>query len=207
MLPNYLILCRALLLLPSVFPSTRVFSNELTLCIRWPKYWSFTFSINLSNSYSGLISFRIHSFDLLPVQGTQESSPTPQFKSIDSSPLSLFCGPTLTSIHDYWESHRFESTDICQQIMSLLFNMLSSFVIAFLPRTKRFLIARLQSPSAVILEPKKIVCRCFHCFSIYLPVREQWLRCTGATVRRYPTSKGREALANWWALEWRLCSP
>ena len=159
---NYLILCHLLLLLPSIFPSTMVFSNELTLCIRWPKYWSFTFSINLSNSYSGLISFRIHSFDLLTVQGTQESSPTPQFKSIDSSPLSLFCGPTLTSIHDYWESHRFESTDICQQIMSLLFNMLSSFVIAFLPRTKRFLIARLQSPSAVILEPKKIVCRCFH---------------------------------------------
>ena len=115
MLPNYLILCRALLLLPSVFPSTRVFSNELTLCIRWPKYWSFTFSINLSNSYSGLISFRIHSFDLLPVQGTQESSPTPQFKSIDSSALSLLHSPTLKSIRDHGKNHSLDQTDFSRQ--------------------------------------------------------------------------------------------
>ena len=81
---NHLILCRPLLLLTSIFPSIRVFSNELALCIRWPKSWGFHFSISLSNEYSGLISFRIDWFDLLAVQGTQESSPTPQFKSINS---------------------------------------------------------------------------------------------------------------------------
>ena len=84
------------------------------------------------------------------------------------------------------------------KVMSLLFNMLSRLVITCLPRSKGPLISWLQSPSAVILEPKKIVCRCFHCFSIYLPVREQWLRCTGATVRRYPTSKNKgRAPARW----------
>ena len=84
---NHLILCYPLLLLPSIFPSIRVFSNESVLCIRWPKYWSFNFSISPSDEYSGLISFRIDWFDLLAVQGTQESSPTPQFKSINSSAL------------------------------------------------------------------------------------------------------------------------
>ena len=105
-LSNHLILCRPLLLLPSVFPSIKVFSNELVLCIRWPKYWSF--SISPSNEYSGLISFRIDWFDLLAVQGSQESSPTPKFKSINSSALSFLCGQTLTSIHDYWKNHSFD---------------------------------------------------------------------------------------------------
>ena len=91
---NHLILCRPLLLLPSVFPSRRVFSNELVLCIRWPKYWSFSLSISPSNEYSGLISFRIDWLDLLAVRGTQESSPTPQFKSINYSALSFLYGPT-----------------------------------------------------------------------------------------------------------------
>ena len=100
---NCLILCYLLLLLPSVFPSIRVFSSELALCIRWPKYWSFRFSIILSNEYSGLISFRIDWFDLLAVQGTQELSPTPQFKSINSSTFSFLYSPTLTSIPDYWK--------------------------------------------------------------------------------------------------------
>ena len=86
---NHLILCRPLLLPPSVFPSIRVFSNESVLCIRWQKYWSFSFSISPSNEYSGLISFRIDWLDLFAVQGTQEFSPTPQFKSISSSVLSL----------------------------------------------------------------------------------------------------------------------
>ena len=97
---NHLILCHPLLLLPSIFPSTRVFSKELALCIRWPKYWSF--SISSSNAYSGLISFRIDWLDLLAVQGTLKNLlPTPQSKSINYSGLSLFYGPTLTSIHDY----------------------------------------------------------------------------------------------------------
>ena len=90
-----------LLLLPSIFPSIRVFSNESVLCIRWPKYWSFSFSISPSNEYSGLISFRIEWLHLLAVQGTLKSSPTPQFKSINSWALSLLYGPTFTSICDY----------------------------------------------------------------------------------------------------------
>ena len=97
MLSNHLILCCPLLLLPSIFPSIRVLSNESALHIRWPKYWSFSFSISPSNKYSRLISFKIDWFDLLAVQGTsQESSPAPQFKSINSSALSFFYGPTLT---------------------------------------------------------------------------------------------------------------
>ena len=101
---NHLFLCHPLLLLPSVFPSISVFSNELALHIRWPKYWSFSFSIHPSNKYSRLISFRIDWFDILAVQGTQESSLAPQFESINSSALSLLYGPTLTSVHDYWKN-------------------------------------------------------------------------------------------------------
>ena len=100
---NHLILYHPLLLPPSIFPSIRVFSNESALCIRWPKYWSFSFSISPSNEYSGLIPFRIDWFDLLAIQGTLEFSPAPQFKSISSSVLSLLYGPTLTHIHDYWK--------------------------------------------------------------------------------------------------------
>ena len=106
---NHLTLCRPLLLLPSIFPSIRVFSNESALCIRWPKYWSFSFNISPSSEYSGLISFRMDWLDLLAVQGTlQESSPTPQFKSINSLKLSFLHSPTLTSIHDYWKNHRLD---------------------------------------------------------------------------------------------------
>ena len=106
---NHLILCCPLLLLPSIFPSIRVFSNESVLRIRLPKYWSFNFSISLSNEYSGLVSFRIDSFDLLAAQGTlKESSPTPQFKSINPLRFSFLYGPTLTSMHDYWKKHSFD---------------------------------------------------------------------------------------------------
>ena len=105
---NHHILCRPLLLLPSIFPSIRVFSNESVLCIRWPKYWSFYFSISPSNEYSGLISFRIDWFDFLAVQGTLESSPTPQFKGINSLALSFLYGPALISIYDYWKNHNFD---------------------------------------------------------------------------------------------------
>ena len=104
--PSYLILCHPLLLLPSIFPSIRVFSNESVLRIRWPKYWNFSFSISPSNEYSGLTFFRMDWFHLLAVQGTL-NSPTPQFKSINSSAFSLLYGPTPTSIHDYWKNHSF----------------------------------------------------------------------------------------------------
>ena len=104
---NDLILCRPLLL-PSIFLSIRVFSNELALCIRWSKYWSFSFNISPSNEHPGLICFRMDWLDLLAVQGTQESSPTPQFKSINSSVLSFLYSPTLTSMHDYWKNYRLD---------------------------------------------------------------------------------------------------
>ena len=153
---NHLILCHPLLL-PSIFPSIRVFSNESVLFIRWPKYWSFSFSISPSNEYSGLISFRTDWFDLLAVQGTLKSLlTTTQFKSIKSSPLSFHYGPTLTSIHDDWKNHSFDKITFVSKVMSLLFNMLSRLIVAFLPRSKHLLISWVQSTSAVILEPPKI---------------------------------------------------
>ena len=145
---NHLILCCPLLLLPSVFPSVRVFSSESALHVRWPKYWSFRFSISPFNEHPGLITFRMDWLDLLAVQGTQESSPTPQFKSISSSALSFLYSPTLTSIHDYWKIIALTRQTFVSKGMSLLFNMLSRFVIAFLPRRKHLLISWLQSPSA-----------------------------------------------------------
>ena len=105
---NYISLCHPLLLLPSIFPSIRVFSNESALLIWWPKNWSFSCSISPSKEHPGLISFRMDWLGLLAVWDTQESSPTPQFKSIDSSVLSFLYSPTLTSIHDYWKNHSFE---------------------------------------------------------------------------------------------------
>ena len=107
MASNHLIFCHPLLL-PSIFPSIRVFSKESVLCIRWPKYWSFSFSISPSNECSGLISLRTDWLDLLAVRGTLKSSPTPQFKSINSSAFSFLYSPTLTSIHDYWKNHIFD---------------------------------------------------------------------------------------------------
>ena len=109
---NHLILCRPLLLLPPIPPSIRVFSNESVLHIRWLKYWSF--SISPSSEYSGLISFRIDWFNFLAnPRDSQESSPAPQFKSINSSVLSLLYGPALTSIHDHWKNHSFDYMDLC----------------------------------------------------------------------------------------------
>ena len=110
---NHLILCHPLLLLPSIFPRIRIFSNKSVLHIRWPKYWSFSFSISPSNEYSRLLSFRIDWLDLLAVQGTLKSSPASQFESINSSVLSLLYGSTLTSIHDYWKNHSFDYTYLC----------------------------------------------------------------------------------------------
>ena len=157
MLFNDLILCCPLLLLPSVFPSIRVLFNELALRIRWPKYWSFIFNNSLSNEYSRLTYFRMDWLDLLAVQGTlKESSAAPQFKSINSLVLSLSYGLILTW---YMTTEKNHSSDYIQtmvgKVMSLLFNTLSRFVIAFLPRSKHLLISWLQSPFAVILESRK----------------------------------------------------
>ena len=125
--PHHLILCCSLLLLSSIFPSIRVFSNESALHIRWPKY-SFSFNISPSSEHSGLISFRMDWLDLLAVQGTlQESSPTPQFKSINSSALSFLYSPILTSVHDYWKNHSLTRQTFVAKVMPLLFNMLSRF--------------------------------------------------------------------------------
>ena len=167
MLSNHLIVLSCpLLLLPSLFPSIRIFSNESLLPIRWPKYWSF--SISPSNEYSGLISFRIDWFNLLAVQGTFKS--LLQHHNSKASILwclaffmVLFSNPYMTTGKTIALT-----MDLIGKVMSLFFNMLSRFVIAFLPRSKHLLISWLQLPPAVILEPKKIVCNCFHCFPIYL---------------------------------------
>ena len=113
--------CHCLLHPPSIFPSLRVFSNESTLCIKWPKYWSFSFSISSSNESSVLISFRIDWLDLLAVQGTLKGLLQHHSGGIHSLVLSLLYGPTLTFIYDDWKNHNFDYMDLCQQMMSLLF--------------------------------------------------------------------------------------
>src|SRR5574341_434317 len=150
-------LCCPLLLLPSMFPSIRVFSNESTLHIRWPKYWSFSFSISPSNEYLGFISFRIDWFDLLAVQGTLKS--LLQHHSSKASILSCSAFFMVQLSHQYLTTGKIIALTrwtFVSRVMSLLFNMLPRFVIAFLPRSKRLLISWVQSPSAVILEPPKI---------------------------------------------------
>ena len=136
----------------------RVFSNESVLRIRWPKYWSFSFSISPSNEYSGLISFRTDWLDLLAVQG---SAPTPQLKTINSVVLSFVYSPTLTSIHDYWKNHSLTRQTFAGKVMSLLFNMLSRLVMTFLPRSKRLLL-----PSSN---------RVFYIFFLYFKVAQSCL--------------------------------
>ena len=134
---NHLILCRPLLLLPSIFPIIRVFSNESVLCIRWPKDWSFSFNIGPSIEYSGLISFRIDWLHLLAVpRGSQESSPSPQFKSINSSVLAYFIVQLSHPYMTVGKTIPLTRWTFVGQVMSLLFNMLSRLVIAFLPRSK-----------------------------------------------------------------------
>ena len=167
---NHLILCRLLLLMLSIFPSIRVFSNESVLCT-WPKYWSFSFNISPSNEYSGLISFRVDWLDLLAVQGTLKSLLQHHRSKASTLQPSAFFMVQLS--HPYittGKSIALTRRTFVGKVMSLLFNMLSRFVIAFLPRSKHLLISWLQLPSAVISEPpQNKVCHCFHCFSIYLP--------------------------------------
>ena len=154
---NHLILCRPILLLPSIFPRIRVFSNESVLHIRWPKDWSFSFSISLSNEYSGLISFRMDWLDFLAVQGTLKS--LLQHRSSKASILWSSAFFIVQLSHPYMTTGKTKALTrwiFVGKIMSLFFNMLSSLVITFLPRSKLLLISWLQSPSAAILEPKKI---------------------------------------------------
>ena len=145
---NHLILCHPLFLLPSIFPSIRVFSNESVLHIRWPKYWSFSFRICPSNEYSGLISFRMHWLDLLAVQGTLKAS----ILWCSTFFMVQLAHPCMT----IGKPRALTRGTSVGKIMSLVFNMLPTLVIAFLPRSKHLLISWLQSPSAVILKPKKI---------------------------------------------------
>ena len=167
---SHLILCRPLLLLPPIPPSIRVFSNKSTLHIRWPKYWSFSFSIIPSKEHPGLICFRMDWLDLLAVQGTLKN--LLQHHSSKASILRCSAFFTVQLSYPYVATGKtiaLTRWTFVGKVMSLLFNMLSRLVITCLLRSKRLLISWLQSPSAVILEPKKIVWHCFHCFPIYFP--------------------------------------
>ena len=153
---NHLMLCRPLLFLPSIFPGISVFSNESARHIRWPKYWSFSFTISPSNEHPGLISFRMDWLDPLAVQGTLKS--LLQHHSPKSSIFWLLAFFTVQLSHPYMTTGKIMALTrqtFVGKVMSLLFNMLSRLVITFLPRSKRLLISWLQSPSAVILEPPK----------------------------------------------------
>ena len=155
MTSNHLILCSPLLLLPSIFPRNRIFSNESVLPIRWSKYWSFSFNINPSSEHPGLISFRMNWFDLLRVQGTLKSL---QHHSSKASILWRSAFFTVQLSDPYMTTGKtiaLTRRTFIGKVMSLLFNMLSKLVITFLPRSKRLLISWLHSPSAVILEPRK----------------------------------------------------
>ena len=156
---NHLILCHPLLLLPSIFPRTRVFSNESTLHIRWPKYWSFSFSISPSNEYSGLISFRIAWLDLLVVQGTLKS--LLQYHSSKASILKRSAFFIVQLSHPYMTGKTIALTrwTFVGKVMSLFFNMLSSLVITFLPRSKCPLISWQESPSVFPLSKFPLLIR------------------------------------------------
>ena len=167
---SHLILFRPLPLLPPIPPSISVFSNESTLCMRWPKYWSFSFSISPSNEHPGLICFRMDCLDLLAVQGTCKS-----LLQHHSSKAPVLWHSTFFIVqlsHPYTTTGKtiaLTTQTFIGKVMSLLLNMLSRLVIYFLSRRKPLLLSWLQSPSAVTLEPKKIVFHYFHCFPIYLP--------------------------------------
>ena len=167
--PSHPLTGRPILLLPSIFPSIRAFSNESALCIRWPKYWSFSFKISPSSEHPGLISFKMDWLDLLAVQGTLKS-----LLQHHSSKASIHRHSAFFIVqfsHPYMITGKtiaLTRWTFVGKVMSLLFNMLSRLVITFLPRSKRLSTSWLQSPSAVILEPPKIKSVTVHCFSIYL---------------------------------------
>ena len=167
---NHFILYRTLLLPTSNFPSIAVFSNESTFHMRWPEYWSFSCSISPSKEHPGLISFIMDWLDLLAVQGTLKS--LLQYHSLKASVLQCSTFFIVQLSHTYMTTRKtiaLTRWTFVGKVMSLFFNMLSRLVITFLPRSKCLLISWLQSSSAVILEPPKIVCHCFHIYPIYLP--------------------------------------
>ena len=168
---SHLILCHPLLLLPPIPPSIGDFSNESTLRMRWPKYWSFSFNISPSNEHPGLISFRMDWLDLLAVQGTLKS--LLQHHKSKASILQHSAFFIVQLSHPYMTTGKTIALTrwiFVGKVMSMPFNMLSMLIIAFLPRSKRLFISWLQSPSAMILEPpQNKVCHCFQCFPIYLP--------------------------------------
>ena len=182
MLSNHLFLCLPLLLLPSIFPSIRFFSNELALRFRWPKYWSFSFNISPSNEQSGLISFRIDWFDVLVVQGILKN--LLQDHNLKASVLWCSAFFMVQLLHPYMTTGKTIVLTIWTfvgKVMSLLFNTLPRFVITFLPRSKHLLISWLQSLSTVILDPKKIksvtVCTFLPsiCHEVVMPRLPGWL--------------------------------
>ena len=167
---NHLVLCRSLLLPPSIFPSIRVFSNESALRIRWPKVWNFSLNISPSNEHPGLMSFRMDWLDHRAVQRTLNS--LLQHHSSKASILWHSAFFIVQLSHPYMTKGKTVALTrwtFVDKVMSLLSNVLSRLVIIFLPRGKHHLISWLQSTSAVILEPRKIVSHCFHYFPIYLP--------------------------------------
>ena len=168
---SHLILCRPLLLLRPIPPSIRVFSDASTLHMRWPKYWSFSFSISPSNEHPGLISFQMDWLDLLAVQGTLKS--LLQHHSSKASVFQLSAFFTVQLSYPYMTTGKtiaLTRRTFVGEVMCLFFNMLCRLIITFLPRSKCLLISWLQSPSSVILEPRqKKVRHCFHCFPIYIP--------------------------------------
>ena len=181
---NHLILCHPLLS-PSIFPSIRVFSKESALRIRWPNYWSFSFSISPSNEYSGLISFRMNWLDLLVVEGILKSLLQDHSSKASILQCSVFFMVHLS--HPYMTTGKtiaLTRQTFVGKVMSLFLNMLSRLVITLLPKSKCILISWLQSQTAVILEPppkKNKVCHCFYCFPIYLP----WSDGTGCHDLRF----------------------
>ena len=167
---NYLILCHFIILLASSFPSIRVFSSESALCIRWPKYWSFSFSIIPSKEIPGLISFKMDWLDLPAVQGTLKSSPTPQFRSINSSVFSHFYDQLLHSCMTTGKNIALTVQIFVSKVMSLLFNILSWFVIAFLPRNKPLLISWLAVTIRSDFETQENkICHCIHFLCVWSP--------------------------------------
>ena len=167
---RHLILCRPLLLLPPIPPSIRVFSSDSTLCMRWPKYWSFSLSISPSNEHPGLISFRMDWLDLLAVRGTLKS--LLQHHSSKASILQRSAFFTVQLSHLYMTTGKtiaLTRQTFVSKVMSLLFNMLSRLVITFLPRSRHLLISWPQSICSDFGAQENKVCHCFHCFPIYLP--------------------------------------
>ena len=168
---NHLVLCHPLLL-SSVFSSIRVFSSESALCIRWPKYWSFSFSISPCNEHSGLISSRVDCFDLLAVQGTLKSLlQHHSSKASNSLALGLLYGSSLTSVHDYWRNYSFDYTDICWQVMSLLFHMLSKFITVSSKEQASFNFLRAVTICSDFGAHENEVC---HCFQFFLFAIKWW---------------------------------